>query len=332
MNNIFGYTVSVFIYLAFISLPITSQAAPIPFKGLIVFGDSLSDTGNVYKLTNTAVPPGAAYYQGRFSNGPVSFEYLWKALTGSNQAVLKPSLGNVNYQTDKAVSFSFGGATTEISNYTPGNFLVDGLVGQVNKYIDIIQSNKIKIDKKTLYALWGGPNDLLLPAVLFPREENPACSGSLNPPVCNIAYAIKKLRLSVGAKYFLVPNMGDLGAPPIVKDTNYYPEGSSAFFTQLTIAHNSSLKSALKQLEQDYPDIHIINVDVYSIMNVLIQIFPHGSEVGPAGDCLFSGIACTEPTDGFRAPGYVWWDVEHPTTGVHAIVAAAMAAAVLNAQ
>src|SRR5439155_21476778 len=50
------------------------------FTKLVVFGDSLSDTGNVYAVTAGAVPPSPPYYAGRFSNGPVWAEYLAAAL------------------------------------------------------------------------------------------------------------------------------------------------------------------------------------------------------------------------------------------------------------
>jgi phospholipase/lecithinase/hemolysin len=344
MKNIIRFAITVFISFAFIALPISSTADSTAFKGFYVFGDSLSDTGNDFKLTqtlgfNVPVPPGVDYYHGRFSNGPVSFEYLWMALTGSNQTPLKPSLGNVNYAKDKAVSFSFGGATTEISNLTPGLFPVDGLVGQVNNFIRIIQSKNIKLHRNTLYALWAGSNDYLLPpSLLSSAVQNPDCSNvaadPVYPVVCNIADAIKKLYVSVGARYFLVPNLGDLGSLPIVNDPVFYnpklfPENNpSGYFKQLTIAHNSALKAAIEKLKQNYSDIHIVYVDVYSLMDTLIQMFPHGSEAGPAGYCLFDANACSQPLNGFKAPGYVFWDVEHPATGVHGIVAATMITAV----
>lgn len=50
-------------------------AAAGPFTGLVVFGDSLSDVGNVQQRTTQLVPlvqpiPGPSYFNGRFSNGP----------------------------------------------------------------------------------------------------------------------------------------------------------------------------------------------------------------------------------------------------------------------
>ena len=338
MKNIIRYAISVFVSFAFFALPVSSRAGShvgsIPFNAIYAFGDSLSDTGNDFILTGKVAPPGVNYYQGRFSNGPVAFEYLWKALTGNYRAALKPSLGNVNYTTDKAVSFAYGGATTQLSNLTPGGFPVDGLVGQVKKFIDSVHSNKITHNKNTLYALWAGANDYLLPPPALAGGENGDCptTNIPNPVVCNIADAITRLYSSVGARHFLVPNLGDLGSMPILNDPAFsglFPP--SEYLTQLTIDHNIALKSALHELEQTYPDIHIIYVDIYSISNILIQIFPHGSQAGPAGDCLFiDPNTCTKPSKGFNAPGYVFWDVEHPTTGVHAILAATMIPAVHN--
>ena len=40
------------------------------YSSLVVFGDSLSDTGNVYAATGGVIP-GAPYASGRFSNGPI---------------------------------------------------------------------------------------------------------------------------------------------------------------------------------------------------------------------------------------------------------------------
>jgi phospholipase/lecithinase/hemolysin len=47
----------------------------IPFTDLVVFGDSMSDVGNVYRATNET-HPGPWSFDGRFSDGRAWEEYL----------------------------------------------------------------------------------------------------------------------------------------------------------------------------------------------------------------------------------------------------------------
>ena len=62
---------------------------------LYFFGDSLTDTGNVYHATSVLhsdslglvpIEPAAPYYDGRFSNGPVWAEYAGTALGRNGDA------------------------------------------------------------------------------------------------------------------------------------------------------------------------------------------------------------------------------------------------------
>ena len=70
------------------AMPPVLAATP-QYEAFYVFGDSLSDTGNDYILTklqkiDPTLPPSdtphKTYYLGRFSNGPVATEYLWRQL------------------------------------------------------------------------------------------------------------------------------------------------------------------------------------------------------------------------------------------------------------
>src|SRR5262245_60878904 len=81
--------------------PLAGAESP-QYNSFFVVGDSVADNGNDFIASgqsgfNPAVlpstPPNKAYYKGRFSNGPVGFEYLWQLLTGNapgSQDALKP--------------------------------------------------------------------------------------------------------------------------------------------------------------------------------------------------------------------------------------------------
>ena len=66
------------LFILFFALaPLTSQAALTHY----FFGDSLSDTGNIFALTGGTVPStvpltGLPYYNGRASNGPIWIDQL----------------------------------------------------------------------------------------------------------------------------------------------------------------------------------------------------------------------------------------------------------------
>src|SRR5262249_42011574 len=64
--------------LAGLSLARPANAEP-PFSEVVVFGDSISDTGNVFLFTD-GVAAGPPYFEGRFSNGPVWVEVLAQGL------------------------------------------------------------------------------------------------------------------------------------------------------------------------------------------------------------------------------------------------------------
>lgn len=71
------------------------------YSRLVVFGDSLSDNGNLYLATGGAAPASPPYFQGRFSSGPVFTERL--GFNASN--FMGPVTGSINY--------AFGGARTD---------------------------------------------------------------------------------------------------------------------------------------------------------------------------------------------------------------------------
>jgi phospholipase/lecithinase/hemolysin len=78
IKNIVVVMIAIVALTAGITSVVAKNNLPDTRKRMIVFGDSYSDNGNDYKLTRNQYPNPVAYYEGRFSNGPVWAEYFAK--------------------------------------------------------------------------------------------------------------------------------------------------------------------------------------------------------------------------------------------------------------
>ncbi|MEM6331266.1 MAG: SGNH/GDSL hydrolase family protein, partial [Planctomycetota bacterium] len=128
-------------------------AASGPYANLYVFGDSLSDTGNTDFWTTEGPlaflapdTPGDAYFDGRFSNGPVFTEWLADGL----------GLGPLTPDTLGGDNFAYGGAYTSGSPLGQ-NFFVDDLDDQID---DFLATRTARPDD--LFTVLIGANDFLL--------------------------------------------------------------------------------------------------------------------------------------------------------------------------
>src|SRR6476660_3811534 len=124
---------------------LADRAAAGPFNNLVVFGDSLSDVGNIaaQPFINT---PGPYYWNGRFSNGPVYAETL---ATGLGRPPLNRSTAT------GGTDYAYGGAKTTGTAF-PDSLFVKDIDDQVNQYLSSHNGNA-----NTLYVVFAGANDLL---------------------------------------------------------------------------------------------------------------------------------------------------------------------------
>jgi phospholipase/lecithinase/hemolysin len=255
-----------------------------PVTGLVVFGDSLSDTGNVSAATNGAFPP-APYSNGRFSNGPIWVEQFAKDL--GLPAPTPSAKGGTDY------AYGFAQTGTGLSATSVPGLSVPNMGMQVSTYL----ANNTPTAGQ-LFVLWGGANDF------FNNQTNPAV------PASNITTEIQNLA-QAGAKNFLVLNMPELGQTPFGATlTPAQQQGLNA----LSDAYNSALKSDLTLLGAANPNLTIGLADVSGLLQN-IQANPSAYGFTNATDAaLLTGHA----TD----PGYLFWDSVHPTTQADAFIAA----------
>jgi phospholipase/lecithinase/hemolysin len=324
MTHAFRLVVRSAVLLAALYLPAIAQAqAPSHF---IVFGDSLSDTGNDLLATlgtPVPIPPPQTYKEGRFSNGPVTFEYLWSFLNGG-PPFIPPSIAVPVLPQQGAVSFAFGGSGSGAFTNS-GGVAIPALLTQVGLFAASLGGRPAPAS--ALYAIWTGPNDYLAPPGQ-PRLPPRTVVG-------NIALAIGTL-YDLGARDILVANMVDLGGGPFV------PEAQRELLTSLTAEHNKLLAKTMKTLEKSLPGLTIIDGDVTKVEKAVLRTFdttaplvdvlvPVPPGAVPTSLCLSVNPAECPALPTF-APNaeFAFWDADHPTTAAHERIAEVFLKAVLK--
>ena len=76
-----------------LALAAPAGAATVDYTSFHVLGDSLSDVGNVYRLSFGRIPESPPYWRGRFSNGPVWADRVADAFRDDGPADRQPRLG-----------------------------------------------------------------------------------------------------------------------------------------------------------------------------------------------------------------------------------------------
>lgn len=267
---------------------LTGAATAGPFTSIVVYGDSLSDNGNLFHATGQ---PGAPYFQGRRSNGPVAVEQL-AATSGTT-----------------LTDFAWIGATTGIGNYadqgTPTNagaFLLPGM------QLEFAGSQALLGPYLAggLFVVWGGPNDFLSPSPLDTTPQQVVARA-----VRDLLGVVGGLQ-SLGAHTILVPGMPDLGLSPYFKGLGPV---AAAQASAITDAFNAALRSSLPSGVLYYDTATLLrsmvaNPSAYGFTNV-------------TNACFNGTTVCANPSQ------YLFWDDFHPTTATDSFVAAGFGATVV---
>jgi phospholipase/lecithinase/hemolysin len=281
--------------------------AATPIRNIVVFGDSLSDNGNLYEVMKHQLPSSPPYFEGRFSNGQVWVEHLAAAYFPSNP---KAHLAD----------YAFGGAG--VSEYdSQDDDSVDGVLNHLKKeIITYLSAHKNKASEDTLYILWIGANNYLgMP------EEVEETIQMVNK---GIAVDLERL-VNHGAKHILVVNLPDLGRTPAAREFD-----SIDAFSYYTNRHNQLLTQSMVELREQHPDVNWIyydmnttfedlfeHPDAYGLTNVYNPCVGSESDVRAQRSMLSiaSKIVPQNAIDTCR--GYLYFDLVHPTAYAHRLMA-----------
>ena len=261
------------------------------FSGLIVFGDSLSDAGNVG--TANGLPPGSSFTT---NPDPVFAEIIAAAygLPGANSLANGPN-------------FAWGGACVNATGLCLNP--VPNIPTQITQYLSLTGG---VADPDALYSIWGGANDIFAALTLDPANAQARTVAAAT------AYVQQIGRLqAAGANYIVVYNLPNLGATP-----QFAPTPNAASVTGITYVYNTALNTGLAQLGDG-----IIAIDTFGLINELManpSLYGFSNVTGMA--CSGSSIACYPAgTPVTYPPGtnetYLFADGVHPTGAAHAILA-----------
>jgi outer membrane lipase/esterase len=280
------------------------------YSGLVVFGDSLSDSGNNAVLMTQAyggtLPPVSIDNDSVFSTVPSSFGTytngkVWTQYLAQSLGVgLTPSLlGGSNY--------AFGGARTGVN----GNDIpqLPGFPYSMRTQLDsYLGATGHTADPNALYVVSGGGNNVraALEAIAAGADVQATSAATVAAYAADMAGLVSDLKLA-GAQHVLVMNTPNFGLTPLAHAMN-----ASADATALSRAMDMALAGALAGS----------GVKTFDMFGFLTETVEAGAASG------FSNWtnACAAAVNACDVDTSLFWDAIHPTTLAHQQLAAAVLA------
>ncbi|MBD8899615.1 autotransporter domain-containing protein [Rhodanobacter sp. DHG33] len=341
------------------ALLFSTAASATDFSKVIVFGDSLSDAGNISLASNPAIQPPLEFTT---NPGHVAVQDL----AGSLGYTLGPSLAG-------GTDYAWGGAG--VLTNSPGTpSAVPTITDQVDAYLAAGS-----VDSHALYSMWGGANDIFYAATSAGAaataqqliQQNVAAQiaqlqlagytaaqiQALTPTITQqvtaavtqqvqaaagvstlmtadqaqasiVAAAQQEVKLigalqSAGVKNILVFNLPNIGLTP---DGTGQGATAAGQLTDLSVIFNGTLNTGLGQMGKG-----IIPVNTYALINEVIanpSLYGFSNVTTPACGAGSSSVQCGPQGSGLPytyAAGadqsYLFADGVHPTTAAHAMLA-----------
>lgn len=304
-------------------LGVAGAAQAGPYSSMVIFGDSLSDSGNnviaISSFAPALIAVGAAqvitddsyfgkipYASGRYSNGPVWAENLATRL-GVSAA---PSLaGGSNY--------AFGGAQTSAAGTDgpPGVPFPFSMTTQMGMYmVDLVKQGG-QIDANALFVVAGGGNNVRagLEAIVAGADAAATIASTSSGFAADTVGMVTALK-SAGAQHILVWNTPDFGLTPSALSANALNPFASTLATGLSAAMNFELGSAMAVAGVGCGVGGVLCFDMFSFLRTSVAnpVFSDTSH------------ACGAVSNGCDPATALFWDAIHPTALGHQLLADAI--------
>jgi len=273
------------------------------YSKMFVFGDSLSDTGNLASVIGDF--PSPPYFNNRPSDGLLAIDILAAAINLKVDASLHlvgPAVGT---------NYSIAGARSRMSSDTP----ID-LPLQVGAFL---ANHNGSAPADALYVIFIGGND----AFDASRSGDATIAKDIiDAAVVAEAQQIQKL-IDAGAKYFFVVNVVDISVTPssillaaALQDPEVLKQAS-----KITKNYNKKLKRALKVIKK-HNKIKMVRFDLFEAFKNLLNDAEDAGFTNTTEACFSVITFSFNPGCDFGAniPNYLFLDEVHPSARAHKII------------
>lgn len=293
--------------LASFSLLFSSLVFANSVNNIVVFGDSLSDNGNLYEYMQHKLPQSPPYYQGRFTNGLTWVEDL--------AAFYFPKDSKSHL-----LDYAFGGAAVLADEEEEEDSALFTFKREIDSYL---LGHHGKAAENSLFIVWMGSNNFLSLAINDDHEK------SLSQVNKGITQGLKRL-VAAGAKTIVVFNLPDLGATPYAREL-----GLQQHMSFLSQRHNALLQTSVDKLSKVYPHVQWLYFDAKELLNDLVMSPGTYGLKNVTDTCYCTTVNKTSRPSVLRmvanvkpflhqqdsCEGYLFFDPLHPTEIAHRLMA-----------
>ena len=278
--------------VALVMMGAVSSAAVASYSQVYFFGDSLTDTGNLYASSGGLLPVSPPYYNGGFSNGPLWSQTFANALGFASTPAVS---GGNNFAWAGATVVDYGRPQPEIPQ-------------QLGMYLGATTG---VADPNALYVIMGGGNDI------NDAAENPATAATNIMAAANAVNEMVSSLYIAGARNILVGNLPDIGLTPRALAGGPAVVAGATALSQL---FNATLSSLLAVSEAANAGIDIDLLDMYTLLSNTVANpsaygFSNATSACKDGALGLPGAVCSDPD------AYLFWDSFHPSGRAHDLIA-----------
>ena len=292
---------------------IASGASAQSFSNVIVFGDSLSDSGNIALIR--PVPEGNSFTT---NPDPVAAEIVAEAFGA-----------NPNPSGAEGPNFAWGGACMNAAAGQPcsmENSTVPHVATQISSHLT---SRSNQADPNALYMIWGGANDIeqSITQRVMQNQAGLIRADTIAAATANVTHIVRLKQ--AGAQNIVVYNMPDIGLTPAAAAAGASFRATASGLSNL---YNQVLYGGLRASEEGIIPMNIVGLfgevaadpGTYGITNPPPMTACTSPSVSAVA-CVPEGAVPAGVTLPTWAPGnnrnYLFADARHPSGVGHEMIA-----------